>query len=110
MPTKCILWALLHPAEKAGRIISQTPMAVGLKPTNLVKKILFGNKKNKDRFMDKQDKIIELLQQQNKLLKEQHLRMAHLQELMYNIYCESMPKRAEGLHQKHKTELENLFK
>ena len=60
--------------------------------------------------MDKQDKIIELLEQQNKLLMQQNLRMAQLQELMYNIYSESMPKRAEGLHKKHKTELENFFK
>ena len=59
--------------------------------------------------MDKQDKIITLLEQQNKLLKEQNLRMAQLQEIMYNIYVESMPRRAEGLYKKHKTELENLF-
>lgn len=59
--------------------------------------------------MDKQDKIIALLEEQNKLLKQQNLRMAQLQELMYNIYSESMPKRAESLHQKHKTELENLL-
>ena len=59
--------------------------------------------------MDKQDKIIALLEKQNKLLKEQNLRMAQLQELMYNIYSESMPKRAKGLHQKHKTELEKIF-
>lgn len=109
MPTKCILWAQHHRAERAGRIISQTPMAVGLKPTNLVKKTLFGNKNSKESFMDKQDKIIDLLQQQNKLLKEQNLRMAQLQELMYNIYSESMPKRAKGLHKKHKTELEKIF-
>ena len=109
MPTKCTLWAQHHPAERAGRIISQTPMAVGLKPTNLVKKTLFGNKKGKESFMDKQDKIIALLEKQNKLLKEQNLRMAQLQELMYNIYCESMPKRAEGLHKKHKSELEKIF-
>ena len=59
--------------------------------------------------MDKQDKIIDLLEKQNKLLKEQNLRMAQLQELMYNIYSESMPNRAEGLHKKHKTELEKIF-
>ena len=59
--------------------------------------------------MDKQDEIIALLEQQNKLLKEQNLRMAQLQEIMYNIYFESMPRRAEGLHKKHKTELEKIF-
>ena len=59
--------------------------------------------------MDKQDEIIALLEQQNKLLKEQNLRMAHLQELMYNIYSVQNCKRAEGLHKKHKTELEKIF-
>lgn len=59
--------------------------------------------------MDKQDKIIDLLEKQNKLLKEQNLRMAQLQEIMYNIYAESMPNRTAGLYKKHKTELEKIF-
>ncbi|MBR2053206.1 MAG: hypothetical protein IKB21_00190 [Clostridia bacterium] len=60
--------------------------------------------------MDKQDEIITLLQQQNKLLKEQNLRMAQLQEILYNAFSSRMPRRVEGLHYKHKTELQNLFK